>query len=326
MGRSYRLAIIALGLTLFAFQGHSQEAEEPTLESQPIAEEGQPESAPEGEEIATPEQQDSLPLVPAIQGVETAIRDLVAAQNQEEDPAHIQRQKDDLDAQERMALWAKWMFFAAVGSVFLTGLGVLLIWRTLYHTKRAVAQAAIASDAAMKAVAEARKSNRITVASAKESRRIGHTQTRAYVSVSECFIRFLPDGLPPNFNIDFKNTGQSPAYDLRGRMGWAYWNKDRLDEISLDHIGIKPWAGVIGSGGVLNRLIVPTSGEEWRTCEAAVNRGTHVVVVFGELTYEDISRKGRRTLKFRLFLPTLRRSPDLNEVDLFYCEQGNDGD
>ncbi|MBX3496655.1 MAG: hypothetical protein KF769_10470 [Parvibaculum sp.] len=159
MSRGYRLAIIAFGLTLFAFQGHSQEAEETARKSQPVTEVGQAERTSTSEEIAGPDQENTRSPVPAIRGVETAIRDLVAAQSQEEDPDHIQRQKDDLDAQKRMALWAKWMFFAALGSVFLTGLGVLLIWRTLLYTRdaanhasNAVSQATRANDIAERAV------------------------------------------------------------------------------------------------------------------------------------------------------------------------------
>ena len=60
-----------------------------------------------------------------------------------------------------MALWAMLMFFASTASVVVTVVGVVLIWRTLHHTRRAadyakdmVDKSKLATQAAEAAVAE----------------------------------------------------------------------------------------------------------------------------------------------------------------------------
>ena len=47
------------------------------------------------------------------------------------------RSERDLEAQQDMARWAMLMFFASAASVVVTIVGLLLIWRTLHHTRRA---------------------------------------------------------------------------------------------------------------------------------------------------------------------------------------------
>lgn len=47
------------------------------------------------------------------------------------------RAQRDLDAQEDMAWWAMWMFFAATAGTILSAVGVFLIWRTLLYTRDA---------------------------------------------------------------------------------------------------------------------------------------------------------------------------------------------
>ncbi|MBX3489795.1 hypothetical protein [Parvibaculum sp.] len=188
MPRGYRLAIIALGLTLLAYQGHSQEAEKSALEGQPVAEERQSHSAPTSEKIPTPKQQDASSLVPAIQGIETAVRDLVAAQDQGKDVDEIQRQKDDLDAQEKMALWAMWMFVAAATSVLLTGAGILLLWKTLKATRDALTETVKATRAMI-------RQNELT-----------EYAQRPWIVVDDISV-----GNDGDISVCFRNVGSSPA-------------------------------------------------------------------------------------------------------------------
>lgn len=251
MSRGYRLAIIALGLTLFAYQGHSQEAKEPALESQPVAEEGQPERASTGEEITAPEQQDTSSLIPAIQGVETAVRDLVAAQNQGKDADEIQRQKDDLDAQERMALWAMWMFIAALGSVFFTGAGVILIWRTLHHTRRA-------ADYANDMVREAHLTTKAADETVRVTKEIGERELRPWVSLDFDVISWkwrTENAGSLSINLTAKNVGKSVAlyvsattyaYDLE--TDWDTGGKYARDDL-LGISGKMQWPK--GNGALL---------------------------------------------------------------------------
>jgi hypothetical protein len=105
------------------------------------------------------------------------------------------RAQDDLEAQQNMARYALWMFFATALTAVLTLAGILLIWRTLIHTRRAskyagvgarqARRAAIASDlmaaeaakatlAAVEANKAGQEANRLTL----EAQRVARTTTR----------------------------------------------------------------------------------------------------------------------------------------------------
>lgn len=208
MPRVYRLAVIALGLMLFAFQARSQEADEMAFEDQPVAEDGQLDRAFSGKEVAVPERQDTSVFVPAIQGIEAAIRDLVAAQNPRKDADEIQRQKDDLNAQMRMALWAMWMFFAAIGSLFLTGAGVLLIWRTLHHTRRA-------ADYTREMVDEARAATAAAEDTAAVAKQAMIAEKRAWLTLEKVNLKAITqihtEGGQFSIEAIVKNIGMTPA-------------------------------------------------------------------------------------------------------------------
>ena len=109
------------------------------------------------------------------------------------------RSENDLAAQQKMALWAFVMALVSAGALLLTGVGVVFIWGTLNHTRRA-------ADAAFAMVKEAKKT---TV----ETGRIGGAQTRAYLwfdkNGDENFINVADDGL--SFCFHFKNFGKTPA-------------------------------------------------------------------------------------------------------------------
>ena len=55
-------------------------------------------------------------------------RALEAANNKPTPADEEQRAQRDLSAQENMATWAMWMFWAAFSQVILTTAGVFLIW------------------------------------------------------------------------------------------------------------------------------------------------------------------------------------------------------
>lgn len=83
-----------------------------------------------------------------LDGISSAIK---ANKAKPQSATERQQTKDDLEAQESMALWAKWMFIAAAITTLITGLGILLIWRTLIHTRRAAKYAGVAARQARKA-------------------------------------------------------------------------------------------------------------------------------------------------------------------------------
>jgi hypothetical protein len=185
-------AAIALGLIVTLPGALAQEATQPALKSQPIPGERQEESSSADQQDATLKQESAPDLLPGIQGIESAIRDLIA----EEDKIARQRQEEreisDLQAQEDMAFWAMWMFFATLATVFLTAIGVLLIWRTLFYTRRAVEEAEKGTSAALDAVAVTRD--------------VGQAQIRCYIHVMEASIKLGRDGFPV-ISISVKNFG-----------------------------------------------------------------------------------------------------------------------
>jgi len=83
--------------------------------------------------------QQGRPIIPtsALEGIESAIRDLMAEEDKIERARQQQREIRDLSAQEGMALWAKRMFLATFATVLLTFAALAAIIRTLHHTRRA---------------------------------------------------------------------------------------------------------------------------------------------------------------------------------------------
>lgn len=75
------------------------------------------------------------------------IASALEAQNTDTDADRKQR---DLNAQEGMAKWAKWMFWAAAAQAILAGIGIVLIWITFQETRRAAdsAEALVKADRA----------------------------------------------------------------------------------------------------------------------------------------------------------------------------------
>lgn len=171
--------LLALGLTL-ASLGQAQEPESP------------------------PEQSfEAVDPSPALQGIEAAIRELAAEEDEREQRAQERREQRDLAAQEAMAFWAEWMTYATGATVFLTLIGLAALIRTLHHTKRAADYTGTMLDEAKRATEAAQATVDIT-------KRIGEAQTRAYLSIERVTL-FFPD--PDNMTLDVvvKNTGQSPA-------------------------------------------------------------------------------------------------------------------
>ena len=201
-----------------ALAQESQEVEPANIKSQPVPEGGQNTSkdgaADQGQKNEpTPEK-----LSPSLDRIEAAIRDLIA----QERTARGQGPKDneirDLDAQEGMAFWAKTMFWATVAAVILTFAGIALIWRTLYHTRRA-------ADSAKDMAEESRKATLAAVAAAKAAESAvevtsdtAQRQLRAYVFVVEALRTRRGDTDPWVIQVRIKNFGQTPAYRAQVRV------------------------------------------------------------------------------------------------------------
>ena len=138
MPRSYRLPIIAiagwLGLCLSVDAQHQTS---PTLESKPVTATQSPERPSDHQDGGAKEQSKPEALAPALEKIESAIRDAIPPKDEAKDQRQENRDVSDLKAQKDMARWAERMFWATGASIALTLIGILLIWRTLHHTRRA---------------------------------------------------------------------------------------------------------------------------------------------------------------------------------------------
>lgn len=201
-----RLSAIAFGLVLASVAALAQEAQKPAVKSQPVPSVGKEGGTPAGKQNPAPEQDDAAKFLPAIQGIESAIRDLIAEEDKVASEREEQREVADLKAQMDMARWAFWMLIATGATVILTGVGVVLIWRTLLYTRQAAVHAG-------EAVVEAGNATKAAQDAVEETRRIGEAQVRAYLTCVGG--EFLVSARLLKLRLRVKNTGQSPAPECR---------------------------------------------------------------------------------------------------------------
>lgn len=154
-------------------------------------------------------------LGPALARIEEGIKSVASAiEATQADPyakADQKRGDSDLKAQQEMARWAFWMFIAAAASVFLTGVGVFLIWRTLKATRDTLKEARRTTDTAIKAAETAEFTNKIAEATVDETRVSNERQLRAYVHVANASMDASSN---PIIRFTIKNHGQTPAKNL----------------------------------------------------------------------------------------------------------------
>ena len=203
MSRGYQYAIIAVVGWLVCSQSiYAQQVTKPALKSQPVAPSQQGDANSGQQNDAPKEQPKPEILTPALKQIESAIRDIVPQKDEAKDQGQEERDKADLQAQVDMAFWAKGMFWAAAFTFMSTVAGLILIWRTLFHTRRAanyagcmLAEAAAATKAAQDAV--------------DVTREIGEAQVRAYLTCTSAKYTISKKSIFCQLVI--ANKGQSPA-------------------------------------------------------------------------------------------------------------------
>lgn len=204
------LLIAALGW-LTVDVAFSQEPTPPEQEAQVEPPGNYQGGATAGERPAAQEQDRSPTIFSALNGVEAAIRDLIAEQRNQASQGPASHEVRDLHAQEKMAMWAFWMFVATAATVALTFAALLAILRTLHHTKRA-------ADAAVDMVTEAKATSAAAEATIGVTREIGQAQVRAYLSIkaARAYVD-EKDGIV--FDVTVENSGQSPAKGVHAVVG-----------------------------------------------------------------------------------------------------------
>ncbi|MDW9540271.1 hypothetical protein GOB07_30230 [Sinorhizobium meliloti] len=155
-------------------------------------------------------------------------------------------------------------------------------------------------------------------------------ELRAYVCVEECYLRLLPNKLPPNLCIDIKNCGTTPAYDVRIRNRWGWQEADKLGEVGHGKAFPHLLCGVLGPGQIASKFVAPFP-EIWEECVLKMRKGSLAVFITGEISYRDAFGHSRTT-RFRFFLPTLEAINEKGkvtgsaELHFLTCEHGNSAD
>lgn len=216
------LYVFAFGIALAA--SVAAQVGDTSIEQQPVAETGQGDGSDENDEATQPDVTNSPDILTAIEGIESAIRDLIAEEDQIEAERQRQNESRDLNAQEAMAKWARWMFWATIGTALVTLVGLILIGFTLRYTRKA----------AEHTEGMLRQAERATIAaeSAVEATRdIGEKQVRAYLHVTNVGFSLGEKTGEVGVRLTVANAGQSPAVAAKGLV---VFEGDRKEPIVIE--------------------------------------------------------------------------------------------
>jgi len=203
----FKLAVrgCLVGAALLATQALAQEPQDldlPTLKGQPESESGQNTSKQYGEEGGQKENPPTENLAPALDKIETAIRDFITQQNATQNQGPEDNEISDLEAQKDMAFWAKLMFWTSAAMVIITSIGIALIYGTLIQTGRMLT--------------EAEKTTAAALANVEVTKDTAKRQLRAYIT-AEPMVERVRSGEKVRMTINATNYGQTPARNVRIR-------------------------------------------------------------------------------------------------------------
>jgi len=219
MSRSHWRAIIAtIGLALAA-----------TAYAQPVGDDA-------GEKAGTEEAQ-SPPAENAEPTERPTIHDLIeriaTALDSDDDEAEAKRQREqaarDLQAQEDMAKWAKYMLWATCAGVAVTFAGVVLVYFTLRYTRAAAIHAQSAADAAWQTVSEARSATVTTRRAATSVNSNTMRELRAYISVEPAGIIKQTGSNETLGHVIVRNVGKLPASKVTVHVQMETGDRDKSD-------------------------------------------------------------------------------------------------
>lgn len=179
------------------------------------------------------------------------------------------------------------------------------IWAVilLNHT---LLQTAAATKAAQEAVAVTRS--------------IGEKQVRAYVYATNFKAKSFAVGEHPEFTLDFRNSGQSPARKCRVRasvflgVGSGDHTKIRIPDPGRAYSRSEIAAG--DNSGILRRWDTPLSAQQLDLLQ----KGFLTFVIAGHLTYHDVFGK---THRMTFMLNTTGIAPSDGSGAFRYCGRGN---
>lgn len=125
----------------------------------------------------------------------------------------------DLEAQESMAVWAMWMFVAAVFTFAITSIGTFLIWRQVKLTREALEDTGNATKAMFRQIELTEQAQRPWLGISATPRMLKRTGNRLSVEI----------------DIETSNLGKTPAlnYQLRFKFAWLEHGEYDFVEQSL---------------------------------------------------------------------------------------------
>lgn len=266
----------ALGLALLSGQAWSQG----TTEDQPRQEY----SAPDSNANSDSQNGQPIDLSPALEGIEAAIRELIADEDQIEAHRKQEAEQRDLRAQEEMAKWSFWMTLATIGGVVATFVGLALLSRTLHHTRRAADYTQRMLTEAEATTSEARNAN-VT------NRVVGQAQIRPWVLFDG--LLDIPEDDAANNNapilklaLRWKNFGGTPAIKMQMQTAdfkIVPFSSSEVPKIELGQF--KAPHGVLGPGGEIIGRICILAGD--RLQKFVTNQSA--IILHGRLRYSGPS-------------------------------------
>lgn len=166
---------------------YAQQAESPTLESQPIPTTEQQEAKAESSAGGQLQQSEAEKLIPVLNSIKDSLDQLKPSKDDAKEKRNEDRAVADLQAQKDMALWAKRMFWATIVSVVISFVGLGMIWRSLTIAREAI-----------------------------------HAERRPWLDfsvgitsdLSENDTDFYPQGIGLDLQLKVRNTGSSPALQV----------------------------------------------------------------------------------------------------------------
>lgn len=185
MSRRYWLPVIAVVGLLGSVQAQPIRH---SASGNTTAQQGQPEPAA-----------DTPPNLPI--SVQNDIHGIASALKAANDKKPSSTDERNARAQEQVAWWTPGLFFLGVLELLITSAGVWLVYRTLFHTKRA-------AEAAWDAVAETKIANEIAKKGLVESQRAWLDITGVKLTFPT---HFREDGLVFGMSISVKNLGNTPG-------------------------------------------------------------------------------------------------------------------
>jgi hypothetical protein len=209
-----RIVLVAVGIAL----------------AYPVYQAGSAERGPtDSQSSVQPERNPTSPS-PAENDLRRIASALEAANSNPDAKRENERADRDLEAQEGMERWAFWMLLAAVTGTVLTVIGVIFIWRTLVHTRRAAVYSGIAAR-------QAKLANRAAIAAVEVTQDAASAQLRPYVYfVDDPDYKSGALTRDEAIKIWLKNCGATPARDVAVSGGFLICERpigDREPDLNI---------------------------------------------------------------------------------------------